>query len=192
MSRLAPDRRAEWLRWQDERVSLVEIPYPALVALIGISGSGKSTFARRHFAPTQVLSSDAFRAMVCDDENDMSATDAAFEVLHLVARKRLQARRLTVIDATNVQLHAQTTLVRMAREYGVPPVAIVLDVPVPVCWERTRARTDRTISRPALARQHRDLRRSLEQLDGAGFLRTYLLAGAAAVDSAAVHIGAPQ
>jgi predicted kinase len=173
-------------------VVLIEIPYPALVALIGISGSGKSTFAHRHFAPTQVLSSDAFRAMVSDDENDMSVTDAAFEVLQLVARKRLQARRLAVIDATNVQLHAQTTLVRMAREYGIPPVAIVLDVPVPVCWERTQARTDRTISRPVLARQHRDLRRSVERLDAEGFLRTYQLAGAVEVDSAVVSIEAPQ
>jgi len=46
----------------------IEIPELALVALIGASGSGKSTLARRHFLPTEVLSSDFFRGLVSDDE----------------------------------------------------------------------------------------------------------------------------
>ena len=35
------------------------IPDYCLVVLIGASGSGKSTFAARHFLPTEVVSSDA-------------------------------------------------------------------------------------------------------------------------------------
>ena len=60
------------------------------MVLVGVSGSGKSTFARRHFAPTEVLSSDAFRGLVGDDENDQSATAAAFDALHYIAGKRLR------------------------------------------------------------------------------------------------------
>src|SRR6266498_1430296 len=147
----------------------IEIPELALVALVGVSGSGKSTFARRHFAPTQVLSSDAFRAMVADDENDQSASADAFEALHFVAGKRLKAGRLTVVDATNLQAHARAGLVAVAREHDVLPVAIVLDVPEPLCWERTRDRPDRQISRHVLGRMQRDLRRSLSQLGREGF-----------------------
>jgi predicted kinase len=169
-------------------VRMVEVPEPALVVLVGISGSGKSTFARRHFSPTQVLSSDAFRAMVADNENSMAATDDAFEILHLIAGKRLRAGRLTVVDATNVQLHAQAEFVRIARTHGVPPIAIVLDVPVPVCWERTQARTDRTISRRVLAEQHRDLRRSVHQLAPGGYRHVHVLTGADEVDAAAVRL----
>ena len=69
------------------------IPESALVVLIGPSGAGKSTFARHHFRPTEVLSSDACRALVADDEADQAATPAAFEVLHCIAAKRLAAGR---------------------------------------------------------------------------------------------------
>jgi hypothetical protein len=65
------------------------IPALSLVVLIGPSGCGKSTFARTHFKPTEILSSDFYRGLVSDDENDQSATKDAFEVLHAIAAKRL-------------------------------------------------------------------------------------------------------
>ena len=109
------------------------------MVLIGVTGSGKSTFARRHFAPTQVLSSDAFRGMVADDENDQSAPAAAFDALHHVAGLRLAGGRLTVVDATNVQPDARAAAGALARAHDVLPVAIVLDVPEDLCWQRTPA-----------------------------------------------------
>jgi len=57
------------------------IPELSFVVLIGVSGSGKSTFARKHFKPTEVLSSDYCRGLVSDDENSQAATKDAFEVL---------------------------------------------------------------------------------------------------------------
>src|SRR5205823_7366525 len=92
------------------------IPELSLVVLIGASGSGKSTFARKHFKPTEILSSDFCRGLVSDDENDQAATKEAFDVLHFIARKRLAAGRLTVVDATNVQEAARQPLIRIARE----------------------------------------------------------------------------
>jgi Predicted kinase len=155
----------------------IRLPEMCLVVLIGITGSGKSTFARTHFAATQVLSSDAFRAMVADDENDQSASADAFAVLHHVAGLRLRAGRLTVVDATNVQPHARAALVRIAREHDVLPVAIVLDVSVEECWRRTQERPDRTFGRDVVARQHRDLRRSLGNLAKEGFRAVHTLHG---------------
>src|ERR687888_1671385 len=105
------------------------IPELSLVVLVGASGCGKSTFARKHFLATEVLSSDFCRGLVSDDENDQAATKDAFEVLHFIAGKRLAAGRLTVIDATNVQPEARKELVALAREDDVLPVAIVLDPP---------------------------------------------------------------
>ncbi|MEV0560724.1 polynucleotide kinase-phosphatase [Dactylosporangium sp. NPDC050588] len=167
-------------------MTTVTIPELCLVALVGISGSGKSTFARRQFAPTQVLSSDAFRALVADDENDQSASAEAFDALHYIAGKRLRAGRLTVVDATNVQAHARKALVDLARAHDVLPVAIVLDVPESECWARTELRPDRDFGRPVLSRQHRDLRRSLKHLGREGFRQVHVLRDVAEVESAVV------
>ncbi len=168
-------------------MSRLDVPELALVALVGVTGSGKSTFARRHFRPTQVLSSDTFRSMVADDENDQSASTAAFDALHHVAGLRLRAGRLTVVDATNVQPFARAQLVRVAREHDVLPVAIVLDVSEEICWARTEARPDRDFGRPVVARQHRDLRRSLGQLQREGFRKVHILRGPGEVESAEIH-----
>src|SRR5213593_1150922 len=102
----------------------ISIPELSLVVLVGPSGAGKSTFARKLFKPTEVLSSDFCRGLVSDDENDQSATNDAFDLLHYITRKRLAAGRLTVIDATNVQPEARRPLIALAREYHVLSVAI--------------------------------------------------------------------
>src|SRR5947199_10305799 len=119
------------------------IPELSLVVLIGPSGSGKSTFARKRFKPTEVLSSDFCRGLVSDDENSQAATKDAFELLHFIARKRLAAGKLTVVDATNVQPESRKPLVEIAREFHCLPVAIVLDVPDRVAHNRTKTSSDR-------------------------------------------------
>jgi polynucleotide kinase-phosphatase len=166
--------------------STLELPELCLVVLVGVTGSGKSTFARKHFKASQVLSSDAFRAMLADDENDQAASAEAFEALHYIAGKRLRAGRLTVVDATNVQEHARAGLVEVARAHDVLPVAVVLDVPVDECWARTQARPDRDFGRPVVERQHRDLRRSLSRLAREGFRQVHVLKGTSEVDAARV------
>ncbi|MEV6524457.1 polynucleotide kinase-phosphatase [Longispora sp. NPDC051575] len=153
----------------------LDIPELSLVALVGVSGSGKSTFAREHFLPTEVLSSDAFRGLVSDDENDQSATKDAFDALYHVAGLRLRAGRRVVVDATNVQKHARAALVQLARKYDVLPVAIVLDTPESVAWERTQARADREFGRKVLQRQGQDLRRSLRGLGKEGFRKVHVV-----------------
>ncbi|MFE2511595.1 polynucleotide kinase-phosphatase [Streptomyces naganishii] len=159
----------------------------SLVVLVGASGSGKSTFARRHFKPTEVLSSDFCRGLVSDDENDQSATRDAFDVLHYIAGKRLAAGRRTVVDATSVQQDARRQLIDLARKHDVLPIAVVLDVPEEVCAERNAARTDRAdMPRRVIQRHIRELRRSLRHLEREGFRKVHVLRGVEEIDGATV------
>src|SRR4029078_3252914 len=98
-------------------MTTITIPELSLVVLIAPSGCGKSTFARKHFKPTEVLSSEFCRALVSDDENNQADTKDAFQVLHFIAAKRLAAGKLTVVDATNVQLESRKPLMQLARDY---------------------------------------------------------------------------
>lgn len=159
----------------------------SLVVLIGATGSGKSTFAARHFKPTEVLSSDFCRALVSDDENDQSATTDAFDVLHYIAGKRLAAGRRTVVDATSVQSESRKQLIALAREHDVLPIAIVLDVPEQVCAERNARRPDRAaLPRHVIQRHQRELRRSLRGLEREGFRKVHILRGTEEIDAAEV------
>ncbi|QWB22513.1 MULTISPECIES: polynucleotide kinase-phosphatase [Streptomyces] len=159
----------------------------SLVVLVGASGSGKSTFARRHFKPTEIISSDFCRGLVSDDENDQSATKDAFDVLHYIAGKRLAAGRRTVVDATSVQPDARRQLVDLARSHDVLPIAIVLDVPEEVCAERNAGRTDRAdMPRRVIQRHTRELRRSLRHLEREGFRKVHILRGVDEVEHATV------
>lgn len=164
------------------------IPELSLVVLIGPSGCGKSTFARRHFKPTEVLSSDAFRALVSDDENDQSSTDDAFAALHFVAARRLARAKLTVVDATNVQPEARKPLVALAREFHVLPVAIVLDLPERVCFDRNRFRSDRDFGPHVIRNQRSQLQRSLRGLGKEGFRHVHILSSEEEVDAAAIEL----
>jgi polynucleotide kinase-phosphatase len=158
-----------------------------LVVLVGVSGSGKSTFAREHFKPTEVVSSDFCRGLVADNENDQSATPDAFDVLHYIVGTRLRRGLLTVVDATNVQQASRASLVKLARSHDVLVDAIVLDVPERVAVDRNARRPDRAFGAHVVQRQSRDLRRSMRRLTKEGFRRVHVLRGAGEIAEAEVR-----
>ena len=165
----------------------ISLPEPCLVVLIGASGSGKSSFARRHFLPSETVSSDFCRALVCDDENSLGATNDAFDLLHQIVSKRLHNLRLTVVDATNVQAASRKSLLQLARKHHLFTVAIVLNVPESVCQSRNEKRPDRNFG-PHVVRNHlRELRGSLRHLEKEGFRRAFILNGVEEVEAATIN-----
>lgn len=153
----------------------ITIPELSLVVLIGASGAGKSTFARQHFQPFEVISSDFCRGLVSNDENNQSASEDAFDVLHYITAKRLAAGKLTVIDATNVQPEDRKTFLQMAKQYHCFAVAIVFDLSEELCHERNQQRSDRQFGPHVIRRHTQMLRRSLRGLEKEGFRYVYTL-----------------
>ncbi|MFY9678931.1 AAA family ATPase, partial [Glutamicibacter protophormiae] len=167
-------------------MSEFSIPETGLVVLVGVSGSGKSSFAAKHFGRFEVLSSDYFRGLVGNDETDQSVTAAAFDALHYVAGKRLDAGLLTVVDATSVQQSARQSLIELARSHDALATAIVLDVPVEVCLQRNEGRGERRVPKAVIDRQHQQLRRSLKSLRREGFTRVHVLSSPQDIDGTAI------
>jgi protein phosphatase len=165
----------------------ITIPELSLVVLIGAFGSGKSTFAARHFLGTETVSSDACRALLTDDPNDQGATSDAFELLHAIASKRLERGRLTVVDATNVQKDSRAPLVSLARRQHCLPVAIIFDLPEKICVERNKSRADRNFGPHVIRRHQSDLKRSLHGLRREGFRYVYVLSSEEEVAAAEIE-----
>jgi predicted kinase len=164
----------------DHVTALISLPRGAMVVLIGASGAGKTTFAARHFAPSQVLSSDHMRLLVADDPSDQAATDAAFEALHVLLSLRLAARRLSVVDATNLERWARERLLAIARRHDRAAIAVVLDTPPEVCAARNRLlRPQRQVPVSVVRRHHQRLRRTLDGIADEGFVAIHTVDGAA-------------
>lgn len=164
----------------------IRIPELCLVVLIGVSGSGKSTFATKKFSPFEAVSSDFCRALVSGDENDQSASADAFDVLHHLVGVRLRRGLLTVVDATNVSKDARANLIGVARDHDVLPVAIVLDVDPATAIARNESRADRQFGPGPVRRQEAQLRKSLRGLQREGFRVVHTLNSPEQIEAAEI------
>ena len=153
----------------------IELPEFCLVAMIGGTSSGKTTFAKKHFRSTEVLSSDFFRGIVCDDENCQSISADAFDLLFYAADKRLSNMKLTVIDATNIHKEDRKKIIDLAREQNVHAAAIVLNLPEEILQERNKARQDRNFSERVIRQHCHDAKRSIKNLKREGFRFIYVI-----------------
>jgi protein phosphatase len=152
----------------------LQIPRDALVLLCGPAGSGKSTFARRHFRPTAIVSSDRCRAMVGDDEANITISPLAFDLFHLIIDMRLRQHRLTVADSTALRREARADLQAIARRWGVPTVLIVFDVSEAAA-HTYNARRRRRVARPVIRQQWERLQEARQTVGDEGFDYVYVL-----------------
>ena len=164
----------------------IEIPDFSLVVLIGSTGSGKSTFAAKHFLPTEVISSDYCRALVSDDETDQGVTADAFDLVREIAGRRLKHRRLAVIDAMNVRPADRKHWIGLARQWHALPVAIVFDPGIDICIERNKARSDRAFGGQVVQRMVSEMRRGLGSLQREGFRQVWKMTSVENIEAATI------
>ena len=113
---------------------------PTIVVLVGLPGSGKTTWVRdRGYA---VLSSDDIRGRLSDDVTNQNIHGRVFSTVRYLLRHRLALRRpYTYIDATSLTRKERRPYVKIAESYDSDIEAVFFDVPVEVCQERNRARS---------------------------------------------------
>jgi predicted kinase len=153
----------------------LNLPEPVLVLLVGPSGAGKSTFAREHFAPIQVVSSDELRERVSDDPNDQDASAEAFRIMALLLNGRLRRRLTAVVDATNLRPVNRRRLRSLAARYGVPVVAIVFDLAEQAFYDNNARRPDRVVSGEVIAHQVELMRAAVADIPAEGYAQVVVV-----------------
>jgi predicted kinase len=114
-------------------------PKGTVVLAIGLPGSGKSAWFKRHNITP--LSSDLLRAILFDDPTEQRFQDLIFSNLRSMLKARLIARRpMNYVDATNLTPHDRRGWIKLAKDFGYEVQAVFFDVPVEVCMERNRKR----------------------------------------------------
>ena len=125
------------------------LPDPALVVLIGPSGSGKSAWAAGRYRPHEVVSSDRLRALVGSGEHDLDASSDAFALLDQIVAARLRRGLTAVVDTLGLDAERRRGYLELARSSGMPAVAVLVDTDPAECRRRNRAR-DRAVPAPVL------------------------------------------
>ncbi|HEY7126829.1 MAG TPA: AAA family ATPase [Ktedonobacterales bacterium] len=166
----------------------IRLPLGALVVLVGSAGSGKSTWATRHFSPTQIVSSDACRGMIADDESDQTVSRDAFRLLYFILGERMRRGLLTVVDSTALQPSARSELLKIAAQHGRPAVALVFAMPADLTaqWNASR---ERRVPDDVLERHRKNLELSLKHLPTESFQALYLFRSPEDLEHAKVHVG---
>jgi len=152
-----------------------KIPDFSLVILIGPSSSGKTTFAKKHFKDSEVISTDYCRYLISDNENDQSVSKQAFELMLYLVDKRLSLKKLTVVDATNVLENLRNDLLILAKKHHCLTVAIVFNISDIICYNRNKSRTDRNLDEKVIKYQHNQMQYSLLNLKKEGFKYVYMM-----------------
>jgi F420-dependent oxidoreductase-like protein len=167
----------------------LKLPAPSLIVLVGPSASGKSTWAARHFAESEIVSSDRLRAMVGAGEDDQVAGTAAFDLLNRIVSARLERGLTTVIDTLGYERDSRRRWVAEAHGFGVPAHAVVFDTTAEVAEERNSARA-RPIPKTALRRQLTRMKTVVGELDEDEFDGIHRERPVAVVTPAVAAVGA--
>ena len=111
-----------------------------LIVLVGLPGSGKSTWAERQ--GVSILSSDAVRALLTGDAGDQTANRLVFPTLRQMLATRMNAgAEATILDATSLTAKERRAWVRAAEALGCEAEAVFFNTPLAVCKARNAARS---------------------------------------------------
>ncbi len=152
-----------------------DVPDPALIVLVGAAGSGKSTWASQRYGPTEIVSSDALRAVVGSGPADLDASVEAFTLLDQIVAGRTKRGLTTVIDTLGLDRDRRQGYLATARVAGLPAIAVLISIEDRLCRQRN-AQRDRPVPAPVLTAQLRAARSVGDLLADEGWDRLVVVA----------------
>jgi predicted kinase len=169
-----------------DNMPIIKLPRRTLLVLAGPAGSGKSTFARKRFAPTLVVSSDYCRALVCDDENNQRVNRDAFDLFYYIIHKRMFQGRFTVADSTALQPEARQRLLDLAHRHGYLTCLLIFNVSEETSRTRNQQR-ERKVEEQVHSYHAGLLQQTLKDAPNEGWNRLYVLTPEQ-IDAATIEI----
>ncbi|WP_372369396.1 AAA family ATPase [Candidatus Uabimicrobium sp. HlEnr_7] len=143
----------------------IALGYNSLIILVGVSGSGKSTFAKKNFSESTRVSTDECRRLICGSHFNQRVSDDAFEVFYTIIDKRLKNGYPTIADSTALKRKYRQRLTKLAEKYKFNTVLVLFDLPLQVCIDQDKKRKNRAVGEQVITRQHKDLQKTKVQLE---------------------------
>src|ERR1700710_1495763 len=150
------------------------LPDPALVGLVGASGSGKSTWAQQRYRSAEIVASDDLRGLVGSGRHDLDASAEAFTLLDLIVAGRVRRGLTTVVDTLGFDGARRQALLDLARRHRLTAVVVGFDTPAALC-RRRNAERDRPVPARVLADQLKTFSQVADRLPDEGWDRVLRL-----------------
>jgi predicted kinase len=153
---------------------VIKLPRRTLLVLCGPASSGKSTFAAQRFIPTNIVSSDYCRALICDDETNQQVNRDSFDLFYYIISKRLFLGRFTVADSTALQVEARRRLRELSRKFGYLGCLLIFNVSEATCLARDQVR-ERKVGAEVIAYHMGLLQQTLREAPSEGWEQVHVL-----------------
>lgn len=114
---------------------------PDFLMLVGLPGSGKSTYIKRYFNQNlSVHSSDAIREELSGNVNNQDINKQVFDLLHKRVKEDLKNGISCVYDATNISWKRRKAFLESLNGINCWKVCHLIATPYEVCLERNQQR----------------------------------------------------
>lgn len=141
-----------------------------VTVLVGVSGAGKSSYAREHFAPLQILSTDEVRAQIADSPSALDADAASVPILLQILEERCRRGLDSVIDSTGLSADFRRSIRTVADRHRCAVHAVLFEVPIEICLARNRFRApERRVPDTVIRRQYTEMQSAMNEVRGAGY-----------------------
>lgn len=141
----------------------IPIYYNSLIILVGVSGSGKSTFSHKNFPSSMIVSTDECRRMICGSHLNQRISDDAFDLFYTIIDKKLKNGYPAVADSTALKPKYRQRLLQIAKKYNYNSIILLFDIPLEVSISQDKKRGRTAVGKDIITKQYANLEKSKSQ-----------------------------